>query len=214
MNAGRPFTNDGHGHLIRPRQRNNDYGFSVGGPVWIPKLYNGRNRTFFFFNFDQFRNKSTVSGAAATVPTEAYRRGDFSGALTGRTLTDPQGRQYAENAIFDPLSNQVINGQTIRTQFPGNVIPANRLDPVALKIQDLIPVPTSPGNINNLAVIDQVSSTTTLPSVKIDQNLGSKNKVSFFWTDWINNVPRAPAMVFHSPYPIRERSLLTPTRSD
>jgi len=67
MNAGRPFTSDGRGHLIRPRQRNNDYGFSVGGPVWIPKLYNGRNRTFFFFNFDQFRNKSTVSGAAATV---------------------------------------------------------------------------------------------------------------------------------------------------
>jgi hypothetical protein len=191
MNAGRPFTNDGKGQLIRPRQRNNDYGFSVGGPVWIPKLYNGRNRTFFFFNFDQFRNKSTVSGAAATVPTEAYRRGDFSSALTGRTLTDPQGRQYAENSIFDPLTNQVINGQTIRTQFPGNVIPANRLDPVALKIQDLIPVPTSPGNINNLAVVDQVASTTTLPSVKIDQNLGSKNKVSFFWTDWINSVPKS-----------------------
>ena len=92
MNAGRPFTDDGKGqYLIRPRQRNNDYGFSVGGPVWIPKLYNGRSKTFFFFNFDQFRNKSTVSGAAATVPTAAYRQGDFSSALTGRILTDPQG---------------------------------------------------------------------------------------------------------------------------
>ena len=65
------------GTLIRPRQRNNDYGFSVGGPVWIPKVYNGRNKTFFFFNFDQFRNKSIVSGAAATVPTEAYRARRF-----------------------------------------------------------------------------------------------------------------------------------------
>ncbi|MCU1324985.1 MAG: Cna B-type protein, partial [Bryobacterales bacterium] len=143
MNAGRPFTDNGKGSLIRPRQRNNNYGFTVGGPVWIPKLYNGHNRTFFFFNFDQFRNKSTVSGAAGTVPTLAYRQGDFSGALTNRTLNDPSGRQYQENAIFDPLSNQVVNGQTIRTQFPGNVIPANRLDPVALKIQALIPVPTS-----------------------------------------------------------------------
>src|SRR6266567_5258181 len=191
MNAGRPFTDNGNGHLIRPRQRNNDYGFSGGGPVWIPKVYNGRNRTFFFFNFDQFRNKSTVSGAAATVPTDAYRRGDFSSALTGRTLTDSQGRQYQENAIFDPLANQTLNGQIVRSQFPGNVIPLNRLDPVALKIQDLVPRATSGGNTNNLAVVDQVASTTTLPSLKVDQNLGSKNKISFFWTDWINRVPKS-----------------------
>jgi hypothetical protein len=94
------------------------------------------------------------------------------------------------------------------------VIPVNRLDPVALKIQDLIPRPTSPGNINNLAVVDEVASTTTLPSVKIDQNIGSRNKVSFFWTDWINNcAEELRATVFHSPYPTRERSLRTRTRS-
>ncbi|HKD04348.1 MAG TPA: TonB-dependent receptor [Bryobacteraceae bacterium] len=191
MNAGRPFTDDGKGHLIRPRQRNNDYGFSVGGPVWLPKLYNGKNKTFFFFNFDQFRNKSTVSGSAATVPTAAYRQGDFSGALTGRTLTDSQGRQYQENAIFDPASNTTVNGQVVRTQFVGNVIPTSRLDPVALKIQALIPMPTSPGNTNNLAVVDEVASTTTLPSLKFDQNIGERNKISFFWTEWINNVPKS-----------------------
>jgi hypothetical protein len=191
MNAGRPFTNDGNGHLIRPRQRNNDYGFSVGGPVLLPKLYNGRNRTFFFFNFDQFRNKSTVSGAAATVPTAAYRQGDFSSALTSRILTDSQGRSIPENTIFDPLSNQVIGGQVVRTPFPNNRIPMDRLDPVALKIQALIPMPTSPGNINNLAVVDQTASTTTLPSIKVDQLLSAKSKVSFYWGDWINNVPKS-----------------------
>src|SRR5262249_582594 len=111
MNAGRPFTDNGKGQLIRPRQRNNDYGFSVGRPLWIPKPYNGRNRTFFFFNFAQFRNTSIVSGAAATVPTNAYRNGDFSAALTGKTLgTDPAGRPIVENGIYDPLSNQVLNG--------------------------------------------------------------------------------------------------------
>ena len=46
LNAGTPFTNDGNGHLLRPRQRRNDYGFSVGGPVWIPKVYNGHDKTF------------------------------------------------------------------------------------------------------------------------------------------------------------------------
>src|SRR6516225_6691435 len=84
FNAGRPFTDDGHGHLIRPRQRNNDWGISVGGPVWIPHVYDGHNKTFFFFNLDQFRNNAVVKGSMNTVPTDAYRNGDFSGALTGR----------------------------------------------------------------------------------------------------------------------------------
>ena len=52
LNAGTPFTDDGKGHLLRPRQRRNDYGFSVGGPVDIPKLYNGHDKTFFFFNWE------------------------------------------------------------------------------------------------------------------------------------------------------------------
>ena len=55
LNAGVPFTNNGKGGLLRPRVRRNDYGFSLGGPVEIPKLYNGRDKTFFFFNFEQYR---------------------------------------------------------------------------------------------------------------------------------------------------------------
>src|ERR1041385_8786307 len=55
LNAGSPFTGDGKGHLLRPRQRRNDYGFSIGGPVFITKVYNGHDRTFFFFNWEQFR---------------------------------------------------------------------------------------------------------------------------------------------------------------
>ena len=50
LNAGVPFTNDGHGNLLRPRQRRNDFGGTLGGPVWIPKIFNGRNKLFFFFS--------------------------------------------------------------------------------------------------------------------------------------------------------------------
>ena len=57
------------GGLIRPRQRNNNYGFTMGGPVIIPELYDGRNRTFFFFKLGSFRNRSAAFGAATTVPT-------------------------------------------------------------------------------------------------------------------------------------------------
>ena len=192
LNAGRPFTDNGNGQLIRPRQRNNDYGFTLGGPVYLPKLYDGRNRTFFFFNFDQFRNRSVVSGAAATVPSDAYRSGDFSAALTGRVLgTDPQGRPILENMIYDPTSNYTFNGQVLRNPFPGNVINPNMLDPVALKVQALIPTATRPGILNNLAVVDQTASTTTLPSIKIDELLSAKTKVSFYFGEWINDVPKS-----------------------
>ena len=84
LNAGRPFTNDGSGGLVRPRIRNHNFGVTVGGPVTIPKIYNGRDRTFFFFNYEMFATRSSNAGTFATVPTDAYRRGDFSGALTGR----------------------------------------------------------------------------------------------------------------------------------
>ncbi len=84
LNAAIPFTNDGSGHKIRPRNRRNDFGGTIGGPVWIPKVYNGHNRTFFFFSYEMFREASTI-GFPDTVPTAAYRNGDFSGiSVNGR----------------------------------------------------------------------------------------------------------------------------------
>src|SRR5579871_1347201 len=69
LNAGVPFTNDGNGHLLRPRVRRNDYGFTLGGPVWIPRIYNGHDKTFFFFNFEQFRESQVNATTVATVAT-------------------------------------------------------------------------------------------------------------------------------------------------
>src|SRR5579871_5543719 len=77
LNAAIPFTNDGSGNKIRPRNRRNDFGGTVGGPVWIPKIYNGHNRTFFFFSYEMFRESSGLP-FSDTVPTAAYRNGDFS----------------------------------------------------------------------------------------------------------------------------------------
>ena len=84
---------------------------------------------------------------------------------------------------------------------------------MALKIQALIPMPTSGGNTNNLAVVDQVASTTTLPSIKADHNIGDKNKVSFFWTEWINNVPKSTGDGV--PFPISNtRSFITHSNTE
>ena len=71
---------------MRPVSRKNDFGFTLGGPLRIPKIYNGKDKTFYFFNWEYFRNKTASTGTPQTVPTAAYRAGDFSAALTNRTL--------------------------------------------------------------------------------------------------------------------------------
>ena len=76
FNAATPFVN------TLPRTRRNDYGYNLGGPVWIPKVYNGKDKTFFFYNKEQFREFFSVNDTAITVPTAAYRAGNFTTALT------------------------------------------------------------------------------------------------------------------------------------
>jgi len=89
LNAGWPFTYDGLGHSVRNRERRNDWGFSFGGPVKA-KIYDGKDKTFFFVNFEQFR-ETQVSNFPVTVPTLAYRRGDF------RQLRPSRARRPGEN---------------------------------------------------------------------------------------------------------------------
>jgi hypothetical protein len=188
LNAGTPFTNDGSGHLLRPRQRRNDYGFTFGGPVWIPRLFNGHDKAFFFFNWEQYRETTVTNNVSTTVPTLAYRRGDFSAARTtrGPVATDGLGRPVLENTIYDPATDRVgPDGLRYRDLFPGNIIPLNRMDPVASKVQDLIPLPLG-RNANNL--INNYLPTyvnprrTTIPSVKGDYQISAKSKISGFWS--------------------------------
>jgi hypothetical protein len=182
LNAGQPFTNNGKGNLIRPSSRANDYGFTVGGPVWIPKIYNGHDKTFFFFNLEQYLTYQTINSTAVTVPTAQYRNGDFSQALTGRTLgTDPIGRPILENTIYDPATQRLApNGQIIRDPFPGNMIPGTRIDPVARAVQDLIPTPQTSALINNLIPVYRGKRLTTIRSAKVDELLSARDKLSFY----------------------------------
>ena len=195
LNAGLPFTDAGtlnpakEGQHIRNPLRQNDYGFTLGGPVWIPKIYNGHNKTFFFFSFEQFRQSQGVSTGINSVPTLAERQGNFSGALTGVCLgKDPLGRPVCQNAIYDPNTTQVLsNGQTVRNQFPNNTIPQNRMDPTALYIQNLLPAPRGPNAnalVNNYAVPTYSNFRhTTTPSIKIDHSLSDKIKLSGYFSE-------------------------------
>lgn len=120
-------------HLVR-----NEFGASAGGPVVLPKLYNGKNRTFIFGAWEEFRLRSATTTGSA-VWTEAMRRGDFSG------LVDSIGRKIT---IYDPWS--VGPGPTYpKTAFPNNQIPIDRLSPLAKYVFGVVPLPTDP-NVNPL----------------------------------------------------------------
>jgi len=189
FNARRPLSTPFATSPRAPKSldRKHDYGFSVGGPVRLPWLYDGRNKTFFFFNLEKYRNVTRSSGSLATVPTEAYRRGDFSAALTGRQLgTDALGRPIMENAIYDPRTTRTVtvNGTqyVVRDPFPNNVIPASLLDPVALKIQALIPNPDNGEPLNNWDPRIPNQKFQSLPSVKIDHSFNDNSKLSGYWS--------------------------------
>jgi hypothetical protein len=182
--SGIPFTNDGSGKLVRPPNRRNNFGGSLGGPITIPGAYNGHNRTFFFYSFEQFRQIETRSGLLQTMPTDRMRNGDFGEALTGRVLaTDPLGRPIMENAIYDPRTTRVVNGQVVRDPFPNNVIPRELLDPVALKIQEFIPKATRPGlMINNWDQSFPADTIKSIATVKLDHSFTSDRKISGYYS--------------------------------
>ncbi len=131
FNAGLPFTDNGHGGHVQIVKHLADGGFSVGGPVWIPKVYNGKNKTFFFFNWERYRDRESLYNGITTVPNSALRAGDFSSIL-GRNLgTDFAGRPILQNAIYDPSTATIdSSGRRVLNVFPNNVIPQNRFDPV------------------------------------------------------------------------------------
>jgi len=111
------------------------YGASAGGPVYIPGLYDGRNKTFFYYAYEGNKWGSPQSGSR-TVPTEAQRRGDFSALLA-------LGPNYQ---IYDPLTTRAEGtGSFRRDPFVNNIIPSHRLDPVSQKLLDLYPRPNQPG---------------------------------------------------------------------
>ncbi|HJT86930.1 MAG TPA: TonB-dependent receptor [Bryobacteraceae bacterium] len=188
LNAGTPFTDDGRGNLVRPPARRNDYGFTVGGPVFIPKVYNGHDKTFFFFNFEQFRETQHINNIPDTVPVAAYRNGDFSqaeAAVGNKILgTDVLGRPIPQNGVYDPATRRTdpASGQVVADLFPGNVIPASRFSPIALKIQNNVPLPTQAGLTNNYLPTYPSVRHTTIPALKIDHNINANSKLSFYWS--------------------------------
>jgi hypothetical protein len=184
------FNNPASTHPRKPRDRQNDFGGSLGGPVRIPHVYNGHDKTFFFFSWEQYRNKVGVS-STATVPSDLERQGDFS-ALLGPGLVDGAnnpiinpctGTQVLQNQIFDPSTTQVVNGQTCRKPFAGNKI--TTLSTVAQNVLKYVPRSNraaDPSGNSNFALNTELPYLTTTMSFRIDEDLTQQNKLFFSYS--------------------------------
>ena len=144
----------------RSEDRYNLFGVKLGGPVWIPKLYNGKERTFFFFNYEGLRQASPYDGISS-VPDAAFRSGDFSGSPI---------------PVYQPGT---------KIPFPGNRIPASMIDSAAAKILGVLPAANSPGSpdaadgrsINNLVEVGSSHPSSNNYTTRIDENISEKDRI-------------------------------------
>src|SRR6185503_15133715 len=162
--------------------RQNQYGVSVGGPVWIPKLFNGRNKLFFMSNYEGYKSRKTVN-ALYTVPPDAWRNGDFSSLLPNVQL-------------YDPFSRVTANGVTTATPFPNNQIPRERFDATSVKLLEFLPRP----NVNTPTVSQNFHNPQKTPIDKVQYNQRNDFIQSshtqwfgrFSWTDEHTVTPSLP----------------------
>jgi hypothetical protein len=163
-----------------PYNMTNRYRGSLGGPVFIPKLYDGHNRTFFSYGYERML-RLTPSSGPATVPTLAERTGDFSALLA-------IGSQYQ---IYDPRSAAPApGGRVSRLPLPGNRIPSSSIDPVAQQLLSFYPVPNATGTVDGRenyfsSLSDRISYASHM--LRVDQVISERQRLyATFSTFWIN----------------------------
>ncbi len=177
LNSQDLFSN--RAHQLKADAKRNQFGGAVGGPVYIPHLYDGRNKTFWFVNVEQMRQRRALP-VALRVPNAAERSGDFSG-------------DYASNdtpiTVYDPTAAfQDANGVWMRPAFAGNIVPSSVwLDPAfANNVMKYFPAPNNPGTlssgghytgIGNYQVAGSAPLNFNRYDVKIDQNIGSSHRL-------------------------------------
>lgn len=155
---------------VKAPLRYNVFGGTIGGPVYLPKfgeggkaLYDGHNRTFFFFGYEGSRRKEGQT-RALTVPTLKMRAGDFS--------------EFPNNIIYDPATTRTENGRVVRTPFANQLIPASRIDPVAAKLLAFYPLPNVAGLANNFRSNYQRILTRDNFTAKVDHSITERDKIN------------------------------------
>jgi hypothetical protein len=178
LNSNNLFTNRVGGKI--PNLQRNQYGVALGGPVYIPHLYNGRDKTFWFFNLERMKQLAATS-ITQRVPTAAELQGNFSNDYTTGGALVP---------IYNPYSVTVnpATGAVARAQFAGNIIPANMVEPFAVTWAQYYPAPNNPGVLGTGGVNTGTGNFTTTGSapvdwnrmdIKLDEDINTNNRVMF-----------------------------------
>ena len=167
---------------------------NLGGPVIIPKIYNGRDKTFFFLDYEGFRLRQGQS-STQTVPTAVERTGDLSGyaAAVGTSIYDPLTTCGTNPSV--PCPAGVATGA--RTPVAGNIIPSSRINPTSLKyLNAYFPMPNAPGDAKgngNWIGNGSAGGGNNETVVHIDQNVSDKQHITARYTYWGDlNLPTDP----------------------
>ena len=163
--------------------KQNDFGATVGGPVYIPKLYDGRNRTFFFFSYEGFRNRVGATATPYTVPPPEFFTGDL------HNWVDRNNKMIQ---VYDPNTTTLVGNSYTRTPYPNNQIPQSQFDPVSKAIAAYVaPLakPNLPGLVpgtsayvrNNAVSFGTNQYPQNKYSIKADQVITSKQRVAFLF---------------------------------
>lgn len=164
----------------RPDDKKNDYGLTFGGPLRIPHFYNGRDKTFFFFSWEQYKQRQGAV-TTSTVPTLAERRGDFSALVNTTQIVSSvnpcTGQPVYAGQIFDPSTTRAVNGVQCRDQFAGNVVPSSRISNFAKNVLALYPAPINDNLVNNYSYSSFNPIEQTTWTIRVDQNLSSRTKL-------------------------------------
>jgi hypothetical protein len=162
--------------------RRNQLGGSLGGPVYVPKVYNGRDKSFFFFSLEKQLRRSAYN-QSYRGPTDLERAGDFRQTYTATG---------AAIRIFDPATTvRNADGSFTRQPFADNVVPRVRFSPIATKLLSYYPVPNNagigPARQNNLALSDTYQADVTRIDGKYDQVIGSGGRLSWKYSRYNNH---------------------------
>ena len=173
--------------VARQVYKQSDFGASFGGPVYIPKIINGKNKTFFFASYEGFRNRVGAIASSATIPTPEMWDGDF------RNWVNSAGQQIP---IYDPTTQRTdASGNVTRSPFPNNMVPKNLFDPLSVKAMSVFQegvgvlkpnngaAPGTVGYVSNNYLITSGSSVTPYNkfSVKGDHVFSEKDRLSGFY---------------------------------
>ncbi len=170
-------------HLVR-----NEFGASAGGPIVLPHIYHGKDKSFWFFSFERYSLAELTSSLVA-VPTDAMRTGNFSGLFTRsgllQTLYDPATTHSSPNCAV-PHSSTTTKNPYCRTAFAGNVIPSSEISPIAKLYAKLIPAPTTPDNPlikGNLTVEEPTYQVIPQFTFRLDHNFNENNRAYLRFTE-------------------------------